>query len=464
MASKGIQELRATVQGIVGSGDTIEAEQVIDSLIKSMGNEGLKLKKEQAISKLQEELGDEGFSQRLEETINNMVGRYGSDRLPEIACADVGDMPTDSQLDTLYSGIPEVIKEIPDPYLNALYYHKMNKPSMTSPHEGDVKELILASVLAAVGSGASYLTVSYPPQIFLDKVLQIDDSVTRESFYTTVKRAMDQPQPFVQQCMVCASKHQDDYKAMVEDYKELVSSQSAVQQDMTGNPVSEAVEEQEEQYETSKTEKKSTSTVKKSGGFLGVLKGVGKSLTSMVASVFGNREKHKKTLTAAADRFVESSGRLTAKAGKKMLLLWKIVAGVNIAAFLAKCITVILTFFVDVTGRKTEAVKTGLAKIPLIGGLLGKGAKAVSATTIRSGLIMGSLPWLIALAVLAVFSIQVLSHKTSGEKDNIFQMLMSLLVIVATTVSVVCLVRIGFATFKGFQDMGYFWATFYDNV
>lgn len=171
-----------------------------------------------------------------------------------------------------------------------------------------------------------------------------------------------------------------------------------------------------------------------------------------------------KTLTAAADRFVESSGRLTAKAGKKMLLLWKIVAGVNIAAFLAKCITVILTFFVDVTGRKTEAVKTGLAKIPLIGGLLGKGAKAVSATTIRSGLIMGSLPWLIALAVLAVFSIQVLSHKTSGEKDNIFQMLMSLLVIVATTVSVVCLVRIGFATFKGFQDMEYFWATFYDNV
>ena len=77
---------------------------------------------------------------------------------------------------------------------------------------------------------------------------------------------------------------------------------------------------------------------------------------------------------------------------------------------------------------------------------------------------MGSLPWLIALAVLAVFSIQVLSHKTSGEKDNIFQMLMSLLVIVATTVSVVCLVRIGFATFKGFQDMEYFWATFYDNV
>lgn len=461
MVSKGVQELRAIVQGVVGSGDTIEAEQVIDSLIKSMGSEGLKLRKEQAISQLQGELGNDGFQRKLEETINNMVGRYGSDRLPEIACADAGDIPTDSQLDALYNDIPEVIKEVPDPYLNALYYHKMNKPPTTSPHTGDVRELILASVLAAVSSGASYLTVSYPPQVFLDNVLRIDDSVTRESFYTTVKEAMEQPQPFVQTCMTCASKHQDDYKEMVNDYRELVASQG-IASNVVESSMEESVEETVE--EEPKVVKQKSASKKKSGGFLGALKGFGKTLTSMITSVFGNREKHKKTLTSAANKFAESTGKLTAKAGKKMLLLWKIVAGVNIVAFLARCVTVILTFFVDVTGRKTEAVKSGLAKIPLIGGLLGKGAKAVSASAIRSSLLLGNLPWLIALAVLTVFSIRVLSHKTSGEKDNIFMMLMSLLVIVATTISVVCLVKIGFATFKAFQDMEYFWATFYDNL
>lgn len=453
MASKGLQQYLAEIQELVGTHDTIEAEHVIDSLFKNMGK-GKMSDKESGLRAIESELGD-SWEDTLNQTVLDMGKRYANDRLPKLALSDSGEsLPSAGQVDALSRDLPDVLRDAGDNYIAALLYHKMQKPKSDSPHTGQERDLILTSFFAGVQGGASYIVLSHPPQIFLDRVLQVD-GVSRDSYTATIKDAMEDTTPFLKQCVMCAKSNAQELQRMQQDYQSLFRETTADAME----PVMEEDEDdaRQEPVRSTKIDRDTEASRRPGGG----IKGFFKSLGNGIAAIFGNHSQHKVLVEGAANRYCAARDKVKGKLGKKMIWIYKLAATLNVIALFLRVLALVVSFFVDVTGRTTNAVSSALSWIPIIGKSLSKGVKVVSASGIRIGIVTSSIPWIITLCVLLWVTRSALKRKEEKQRETIFEMLLSMMAICCVLVSIYVLWRFGLAVVAGLADTKYFWAMFY---
>ncbi|MCM1441547.1 MAG: hypothetical protein NC131_20420 [Roseburia sp.] len=435
-----LQSIRTVIAKYTGSGDTVEAEQVIDDILDTV--EGC-TDKVSGLGKWLETFGSEEEKvSAIQSAISSMINGYANDLLPAYALAETGEEAekvAENQRSVLGDKITSV-QNASVPYMAALRYHSTQKPrsKAVDPNSKEY-QMVLACCYVAWEMYAGYLVLNYPPKSFIKNVLGIA-GFTREEFHGVVEDAMNRPEPFRYLCKQAAESMPNEAAKMKAAYESLF-----------GNG--------EEDRESGVEVEPEPITTKATKGAKGLLSSAGEMFTS----VFGDNEKHKEVLTNTSDKFSEGARSLGKKLGKKMIWIWRIIAVTDVVSFIVRLALIVISFFVDVTGPKTAAAEGFLAKIPLIGGLIKKAAKPVSATAIRTNLIRKSLPVLLALGVIAVMAVVVWRRKEKREVDNIQYMIISLIVIAATTASVWLLVKVIMAVVAAIGNE-YFWATVYSKI
>lgn len=450
MASDLVQTMRSWCAQRCGSGDTIEAEQVIDKILQDIGvTESKKAGIAQFLKSFNGDL--DARESAMAEAVRAVIDNHTNDKLPEYSLLEMEKERMSSIGEAQRNSLSMAEKDddvvnASDAYIAAIRYHEVQKPKQAKPVSEDSEyNYVLASVWAAVSNGANYLTISYPPTSFINNVLRIP-GLSRDEFHATVLDAMSQDIPFFVVCQQAAEKCSAEFNEMVEDYKNLFGSKKATVKNVEG------VEEEVDVADLSAKDKA------KHG-----LGSLAKSGLDMIGSVFGNHERHEKVLSETADKFTGISRDFGKKLGAKLIWIWRIVAAVDVISLLVRLGVLVLSFFVDVTGPKTEAVGGVLSKIPFVGGFFTKAATQVSATAIRSQLITKSIPIILALAFIAFMAITVWRRKETGKRDNVMQMLISMIVIVSTAASAYFLIKTGIALFTS-RGEEYFWASFYSKI
>lgn len=453
MANRGLQQYLAEIQELVGTHDTIEAEHVIDSLFKNMGK-GKMSDKESGLRAIESELCD-SWEDTLNQTVLDMGRRYANDRLPKLALSDSGEsLPSAGQVEALSRDLPDVLRDAGDNYIAALLYHKMQKPKSDSPHTGHERDLILTSFFAGVQGGASYIVLSHPPQIFLDRVLQVD-GVSRDSYTATIKDAMEDKTPFLKQCVMCAKSNAQELQRMQQDYQSLFQEEKVALRD----PEMEDDEDEVVGAPVMKTARKREPEVPRRSG--GRFKGFLKSFGNGVAAIFGNHKQHEVLVRGTADKYCAARDKVKSKLGNKMIWIYRISAWLNMAALVVQVFVLILSFFVDVTGKLTESVTSKLKWVPFIGNGLSGLTKGFSAMGVRLTIVLKMVPWVLAMTVVVYVTRRALRVKEGADRESVFDMLISIIAICCVLTALNVFWRLGVAIMAGLADTKYFWATFY---
>lgn len=209
------REVIANIRQICNLSFDMDAEQVLDIIL------GRNDRKENKTVAYQEIVSQWGASE-WKSVLKEFYTGFSKAKLCEIF---LDEQDHNMRADSIAEAQRDMMqyKKAPDSYYLHLANLELTPPADTAP-AGD-EQKILCSLYAAIASGENYGTVAYPPQKFIDNVVQ--ERISPSEYLATLMRLAEDETPLEQLASQAVAANKEMYKQMRAAYKKLVGTDLA---------------------------------------------------------------------------------------------------------------------------------------------------------------------------------------------------------------------------------------------